>query len=162
MEKNWKTAPWAVRLLTICWVLPLVITLLAVIFLAFQISNPIRIWRIPFDMFRIKYDAMPVSTSIDLGLSIMYFSAVFYAWKLLRGSATSRSVLEMFLWIYIVFTSANLLFPGLRYLEMENISPTISNTPASFLALGASVLGLELAALYLLRTARVRNYTSVF
>lgn len=125
-------------------------------------ADPIGIWRIPFDLFRVQYDAMPVSTSIDLGISIMYFSAAFYAWQLLRGSGTSRAVLEMFSWIAIVFTSANLFFPGLRYLEMENISPTISNTPASFLALGASVLGLELAALYLLRTARVRNYTSVF
>jgi len=137
---------------------------LTVIFMAFLMSNsdPFGIARIPFDLFRAQYDAMPISTSIGLGLSIMYFSAAFYAWRLLRGNATSRAVLEMFSWIAIVFTSANLFFPGLRYLEMENISPLFSDMSLSLLALAVFFIGLELAVLYMLRTTKVRDYANVF
>lgn len=164
MEKNWKTAPWVVRLLIIYWLFPLVSTVLIAVFIAFYIleTDPISIWRIPFDLFRVQYDAMPISTSIDLGVSIMFFSAAFYAWQLLRGSGTSRAVLEMFSWIAILFTSANLFFPGLRYLEVENISPSLTDIPISFLAVATVIFGLELAVLYMVRTPRVRDYANVF
>ena len=164
MEKNWHTAPWTVRLLIIYWIFPLASNLLILAVAAFLMSasNPIEIWKIPYDLFRVKFDAMPISASIDAGISVMYFSAAYYAWKLSRGSGVSRLALEIFSWITILYTSVNLLFPELRYLELDHLSPSFLDTPINFLILGVFLLGLQLVVLYLLRTAGVRRYANVF
>ncbi len=162
MEKNWKTAPWLVRIIFIYWIIPMVLTVIFMAFLMLITATIGGIWRIPIDLFRVEYDAMPIITSIDLGFSIMYFSAGFYAWRLLRGNGTSRVVLEVFSWISIVFTAINLFYPGLHYFEVENISFSITDWPFSLLALAVFFLGLQSAILYMLRTTKVRNYADVF
>ena len=164
MEKNWKSAPWTVRVLFVYWVFPLLSTGLVFTFLAVEMlgPDPIGIWSIPLDLARAQYDEMPISTSLEIGISIMYCSAAYYAWRLLRGSGNSRIILEMFSWISIVFTSVNIFFPGIRYFEMDNLSPSFSDTPGSFLAVAFVLLFLQLAALYFLRTEKVKSYASIF
>ena len=164
MTKNWGSAPWMVRLLFVYWLIPLIITGSAVGFVALEMSKAgtIEIWRIPIEMFRFQYNEMPISTSIDISLSIMYCSAAFYAWKMLRGSGKSRIVLEMFSWISILFGSINIFFPSLRYFELENLSPSFWDIPVAFLLLAAVLLLLQVAVLCFLRTEVVRNYANTF
>ena len=104
MKKNWKSAPWIVRLIYLYWVIPVVLVALSFIYVISK-AEVKGMWRIPFDLLRSMLETMPIVTSIDTAFGIISLLGAFYGWRLLRGSLISRAILELFSWLTITYSS---------------------------------------------------------
>ena len=109
-----------------------------------------------------RLQEMPIATSVEMGLDLMAFLGVYYGWRLLRGSGIVRQILEVFSWVFVVFTVTELWFPQIWFIELESVPTDIVDTSSTFLIVGGLYALLEVAVLVGLRHQSARDYADVF
>ena len=164
MNKNWKTAPWIIRLILIYWLLPGAILLIAFCYMLVMFSQIEinEIWRIPLGVLEAKYKLMPISTSIDISFTIVSIFAAYYGWRLLRGSGIARNILEIIAWLMLSYSAILMLFPEIEYFEMPTPPTGTIDIPLEWTVLGWFFVLLELVVLIALRKKIVKDYANIF
>ena len=159
MKKNWKSAPWIVRLIYLYWVIPVVLVALSFIYVISK-AEVKGMWRIPFDLLRSMLETMPIVTSIDTAFGIISLLGAFYGWRLLRGSLISRAILELFSWLTITYSSVFFLFPNLQYFELAETPSGLNDLSFIWTFVTWLILVLEASVLVALRKPSVRKYAN--
>ena len=164
MVKNWKSAPWAIRLVFLYRLVPAVILggLFGLLMYSLAQTEVNGAWHLPMDMLTSAYEAMPISTSVDITLTAMSFLGAFYGWRLLRGSGFARTILQLFSAIFAVFTLVVLLYPEIQYLELESVPEGLVDVGLEAWFIGGLMACIEGAVFFGLRTHSARKYSSVF
>ena len=164
MKKKWNIASWEIRLIYLYWLIPTTILFIAFIYMLimFFLTDINGLWRLPLSVLASEYKLMPVITSLDISFTFMSIFGAYYGWRLLQGSGMARNFLETISWLTIIYSSIIMIFPELKYIEVQSAPPEINNPPIIWAIIGWLFLTFEVFILFLLRKESVKNYANIF
>ena len=81
---------------------------------------------------------------------------------MLAGRKTSRKLLEVFAWLFLVNSLIDVTFPQIWYFELETNPPEITDTQDQWAFVEILFVIIDAFVLLAMRSKQVREYANVF
>jgi hypothetical protein len=148
MLSNWKRAPATVKTLVVYWhIWP--VTFIA-LFGYFSSASPDgEVLSFMWSLLKAEYQVTPIALWIGAGIILIYFLCPLYAWRMLAGRKTSRKLLEVFAWLFLVNSLIDVTFQ-------------ITDTQDQWAFVEILFVIIDAFVLLAMRSKQVREYANVF
>jgi hypothetical protein len=115
-----------------------------------------------WSLLKAEYQVTPIALWIGAGIILIYFLCPLYAWRMLAGRKTSRKLLEVFAWLFLVNSLIDVTFPQIWYFELETNPPEITDTQDQWAFVEILFVIIDAFVLLAMRSKQVREYANVF